>query len=240
VIAGLESVQLWRIDPANDTAMASIADILVKPGVVIEDLKIKFSWAFESEFFSSTQEKDLTGPHWSNFSRLAHAIGDNTTLEKLVIEFDYLYDADTGEPYNCTKLDDFLNLIASKVGENPCSALKIFEATSVPDAFHVKAFVKLLETNYTLLKVEIESDDGDWDYDFDSTGKDQLKMYLHLNQHGRKRLMENPNAIPLKEWADVFAKLDDTRCVNYYLTRFPWVMQSPGLSMEDDSDEGGY
>lgn len=223
---GLTAVKLSGIDPANDTAMAAISDALTAPSTVVKSLKVEFSWTCPDAPFSFEGEEDLTGPHWSNFRRLAEAIGASTTLEEVELVFDDFIETYSGMVYTCTKIDDFLALVAEQIKTNRQNKIK--KITANPDEYQCSerkiatAFVTLLETNYNLEVVDVCGENEWGEHEENTELSDQMSLYLRLNKHGRKTLMAKLGAAPKEEWTKLFGKLD-TRCIEYYLIKFPWL-----------------
>lgn len=98
------------------------------------------------------------------------------------------------------------------------------------------AYLNMLETNTTLTHLDIDvsehefdSDVGNWYFEEELDyvrKKCELDMYLKLNKHGRGSLLTDPSKVPLEAWVQVFEQLDDVACINYYLTRLPWLINT--------------
>ncbi|CAB9514313.1 expressed unknown protein [Seminavis robusta] len=153
---------------------------------------------------------------------LANALSANTTLEVFKMEFDE----------RCPNLDTFLVKVAEALEQNAESALVKFKVTS-PIGYGQPvetAFCKLLQSNYTLQKVDFltldqrgEEDEEEGEYQcLDASKRTEMDLYLRLNCRGRKELLTT--ATSRGKWMTAFGKFShDLDAIHYYVRRNPWL-----------------
>ena len=154
---------------------------------------------------ANTTLEDLSiscDPNRSRF--LLGLIATNTTLTQLHLQLDTLDD------------DEFLQRVIAN-GLEMNSALTTFELRGeVSNRMSYKSqqsFVAMLEKNYTLEYLHIFLSDEDL--------RSKMKFFLKLNQTGKRKLVQNPDAI-LTELVDSLAFVsDDLDSLFYFLVNRP-------------------
>ncbi|KAL3921715.1 MAG: hypothetical protein SGILL_002600 [Bacillariaceae sp.] len=238
-----EELHLRKIRPCDPHAMTDVADGLSSSLSTIRVLELEFHWCTP---FIMTE--DPTGPYWSKWQRLAHAIASSTTLETVTVRFD----SDNEFPDNdkSTKLDCFMFLLAERMADHAkSSALKRLSVGPCPQHFEdpkekspralFEKYNEMLEVHTSIEELDIDDDDElSWyieEMDYYRLSN-QKEMLLKLNRNGRKRFFRNPSKIALEEWVTLFQQLDDSQCINYYLTRFPWLINT-GYEIKQESED---
>jgi hypothetical protein len=186
----------------------------------------------------------------ASLTLLASALKTNTALEIFKLEFEE----------TCPKLDSFLIKVAEALALNSNTVLEKFKVSS-PVSYGSaveEAFVKLLQSNYTLQKVDFltveqkgeedTEDDDEW-FSLDASKRTELDLYLRLNKRGRKNLLLG-NGVSRFKWVDTFAKdlTNDLDALHYYVRMNPWLchtddpepttqhqQQQPGTTQPDDT-----
>jgi hypothetical protein len=249
----LTNVELTGIDPAKDMGIASLADALSSRNKIARlKITFAWSRPVdhhdsyyeheededdEEETGENENEEDLTessparldrtGPHWKNLRRLAEVIGNSTTLRDVEFIFDKFDGQGQGFKWT-TRMDYFLFILAERLAVN--RKTKLTKLVANPEGCSIvpilTSFQNSLQTNYSLKQLSLIGSDvcaAQDDNNLTTELMSQIQMYLHLNTHGRGKLMDRLGAVSVDEWMELFAKLNDVQCVNYYLSKFRWI-----------------
>ncbi|CAB9497462.1 expressed unknown protein [Seminavis robusta] len=178
--------------------------------------------------------------------RLVRALGDNSSLEELVFDIHCRLSSD----YDL--LSDLWTALGETLSTSPGSKLQHFKA-KIPWRYFplggmgtrdVKTLVRLVEANSRLLSFEVATLRARLEEDADSVSlkvisraqhlHEDIDMYIHLNRHGRKDLLEDPHKISMTQWTDTFEQLskENLHCVHYYLDKFPWLLTPGHLDLQ--------
>ena len=155
--------------------------------------------------------------------RLAKAIG-SVSLESFTVEFSAL-----------RSLDSALVPLAKTLSHYPFTSLQRLkiEAPDYFDSNVEEALVKMLESNYALqsLKLMVMSPHVGGEYTpWYGAKRTEMDMYLRLNRHGRKHLMQNVERVSRKEWVNALSSLsNDLDCLHYYLRENSWLCKLDAL-----------